>query len=111
MPDGSSAFREYQRLGVDVVQFQLGWDTVAPTRPAFQTDPKDPAYRWPAIVDQAVRAGRRRGIRVALHGARLSAMGEWGTFSRVGPGAALLRPFPDGRQPALPLRAPVDDLG
>ena len=66
MPDGSSAFREYKRLGVDVVQFQLSWDLIAPTRPNQSKNPRDPAYRWPAIVDDAVRAARSRGIRIAL---------------------------------------------
>ena len=66
MPNGSSAFREYKRLGVDVVQFQLTWNTVAPTKPAHARDPGDPAYRWPAIVDEAVRGARRRGMQVAL---------------------------------------------
>jgi hypothetical protein len=66
MPDGSSAFREYKRLGVDVVQFQVAWNVVAPTHPKHPTDPGDPAYRWPAIVDQAVRAARGREMQVAL---------------------------------------------
>ena len=66
MADGSSAFREYKRLGVDVVQFQLAWDLIAPTRPDRSTDPQDPAYRWPATVDEAVRTARGRGMRVAL---------------------------------------------
>ena len=66
MPDGSSAFREYRRLGVDVVQFQLSWNLVAPSRPNRQTDPTDPAYRWPAQIDEAVVAARRNGVRVAL---------------------------------------------
>lgn len=66
MPDGSSAFRVYDDLGVDVLQVQLLWDDVAETRPGQPTNPNDPAYEWPAIVDEAVRAGRRNGIEVAL---------------------------------------------
>jgi hypothetical protein len=66
MPDGSSAFREYRRLGVDVVQFQLSWDQIAATPPARPKDPDDPAYAWPAAVDVAVAAARRRGMQVAL---------------------------------------------
>jgi hypothetical protein len=66
MPDGSSAFREYKRLGVDVVQFQLAWDQIAPARPRHQANHRDRRYRWPATVDEGVRAARRRGIQVAL---------------------------------------------
>jgi len=66
MPDGSPAFRVYEELGVQVVQMQLRWADTAPSRPAHPADPSDPAYRWPKNVDDAVRAGRRHGIRVAL---------------------------------------------
>ena len=66
MPDGSSPFPIYRQLGVDVVQMQLVWDRVAPTRPTDPRNPADPAYRWPLNVDQAVRDGRRSGIQVAL---------------------------------------------
>jgi hypothetical protein len=66
MPDGSSAFHEYKRLGVDVVQFHLAWNAIAPTRPRRPTNPRDPAYRWPAHISHAIRAGRRNGIQVAL---------------------------------------------
>ena len=66
MPDGSSAFREYRRLGVDVVQFQLQWDSVAPVKPRNAGEPRDPAYHWPAAVSQAVRGASRFGMHVAL---------------------------------------------
>ena len=66
MPNGSSAFRLYRDLGVDVFQIQLQWNRVAQRRPNKPTDPRDPAYEWPSTVDQAVRAGRRSGIAVAL---------------------------------------------
>src|SRR3954454_8456982 len=66
MPDGSSAFPVYKDLGVDVFQIQLLWDSVARTRPAHPLRPRDPAYRWPADVDEAVRMGRRYGIDVAI---------------------------------------------
>ena len=66
MPNGSSAFRTYKDLGVDVFQIQLQWNRVAPNRPGNPTNPRDPAYEWPENVTQAVRAGRRNGIDVAL---------------------------------------------
>jgi hypothetical protein len=66
MPDGSSAFPVYRDLGVDVLQMQLHWNDVAPRRPARAKDPADPAYRWPPEIAQAIREGRRYGIRIAL---------------------------------------------
>ncbi len=66
MPDGSSAFRVYKDLGVDVFQIQLVWDRVAPTKPRHPTRPGDPAYVWPEIVTEAVRMARRNGIDVAI---------------------------------------------
>jgi hypothetical protein len=60
LPDGQSAFPVYQSLGVDVLERELPWSDVAPTRPKHPTDPKDPAYHWPASVGaglfQAVRS-------------------------------------------------------
>jgi hypothetical protein len=66
LPDGRSAFPFYRDLGVDVLQVQLVWSSVAATRPARPTDPDDPAYAWPESVDRAVAASRRSGISVAL---------------------------------------------
>jgi hypothetical protein len=66
LSDGSSAFRVYRDLGVDVLQIQLLWDRAAPTQPVDATNPRDPAYRWPSAIDDAIRGGRRRGIDVAL---------------------------------------------
>jgi hypothetical protein len=65
-PSGSSAFPIYKRLGVDVLQIQLSWDTTATRRPKRPTDPHDPAYRWPAILDRAVRDAPGYGIHVAV---------------------------------------------
>lgn len=66
-PDGQpcSAFPVYQQLGVDVFQYQLHWDQVAPTQPQHPRDPDDPAYRWGAIEDIVAEA-RLHGVRVAL---------------------------------------------
>ena len=66
MPDGSSAFPVYRALGVRVLQLQLNWEAIAPERPARPTDPADPAYRWPAEVAEAIRMGRRYGVRITL---------------------------------------------
>jgi hypothetical protein len=44
----------------------LSWRDVATRRPAHPRDPSDPAYVWPAEVDQALTQGARYGIRVSL---------------------------------------------
>ena len=66
LPDGSSAFPVYARLGVDVHQQQLNWRAVAQSRPAEPRNPADPAYRWPKWLDDAVAEGDRYGIRTAI---------------------------------------------
>lgn len=59
-----SAFPIYRELGVDVFQFQIHWDEVAPVRPANPRDPNDPAYHWQE-VDQIVNQAWRYGIGLA----------------------------------------------
>ena len=66
LPDGTSAFPTYKKLGVKTYQIALRWDRTALRQPTRPTDPSDPAYRWPGIVDEAVREARRYGIKVAL---------------------------------------------
>jgi hypothetical protein len=66
LPQGSSAFPLYDRLGVDVFQTVLNWAEAAPVRPSRPTDPNDPAYRWPRKLDLAVAEARRHGISVAI---------------------------------------------
>jgi hypothetical protein len=66
LPDGSSAFPTYKRLGVRVLQHQLSWREVAPARPAAPRDPADPAYRWPSSLDAFVAEADRNGIKTAL---------------------------------------------
>lgn len=60
-----SAFPLYSRLGVDVFQYQIHWDEVAPTRPQNPRDPNDPAYEWGAL-DRIAAEAERYGIRLAL---------------------------------------------
>jgi hypothetical protein len=48
-----SPFPLYKELGVNVVQFQIHWNEVAPTKPANPRDPEDPAYNW-HFVDKFV---------------------------------------------------------
>ena len=38
-------------LGVQIVRLTVRWDQVAPTKPANQRDPYDPAYRWGPFED------------------------------------------------------------
>src|SRR5579864_779557 len=66
LPNGQPAFPTYHRLGVQVFQIDLTWSDVAPTRPANPTSPSDPAYQWPAELDQAVQQSARYGIRLCL---------------------------------------------
>lgn len=57
-----SAFPIYRQLGVDVYQFQIHWNEVAPQKPAHPRDPADPAYQWgpvAKVVDEAAASGIR----------------------------------------------------
>lgn len=65
-PDPCSAFPTFQDLGVDVFQFQLHWDEIAPTRPADPRDPEDPAYQWKGVHTQMVAAALAAGIEPAI---------------------------------------------
>jgi hypothetical protein len=68
--DGSSAFGLYDELGIDTLQLSMGWEDIAPTRPAAPADSADPAYRWPAELDVAAIEAARHGIRLSLLVAR-----------------------------------------
>src|SRR5207244_9890774 len=63
---GVSQFPVYKQLGVGVYETGLEWDHVAPTRPRRPANPRDPAYHWPASVDQAVALAHRSGIQVSI---------------------------------------------
>jgi len=66
MPNGSSAFPVYERLGVDTFQIQLRWADVAPRRPGAPLNPADPAYDWPDDIDTAIHQAALHGIEVAI---------------------------------------------
>jgi hypothetical protein len=64
--NGVSQFPIYHQLGVSLYEADLDWSTVAPTRPTMATNPNDPAYHWPAEIDQAIAQARRFHMRVLL---------------------------------------------
>jgi hypothetical protein len=64
--DGVSLFPVYRDLGVGIVELQLTWSAIAPTRPIHATDPRDPAYRWPAAVAYAIVQAARYHMRILL---------------------------------------------
>jgi hypothetical protein len=66
MPDGASAFPVYHQLGVQVLELQLSWAEVAATRPIEPGNPADPAYHWPAALDQAVGEAAQYGVDLAV---------------------------------------------
>jgi hypothetical protein len=61
-----SDFPIYRDLGMKLYEDRLEWSTIAPTRPRHPTDPRDPAYHWPAEVGAAVREAGRYHMKVAL---------------------------------------------
>lgn len=63
---GVSEFPIYDDLGVDIFNYTIRWDKVAPTRPADPRDPADPAYRWPGEVQLAVDEARKYKMRVLI---------------------------------------------
>jgi hypothetical protein len=74
-----SAFPTYRELGVDVFQFQIHWDEVAPTRPARPRDPYDSAYDW-SEVERIVAAAQGSGIKPA---ALIQRSPRWASGHRV----------------------------
>jgi hypothetical protein len=93
LPDGSSAFGVYRDLGVDVLQLQLRWDQVAPTRPAAADDPGDPAYRWPQALDAAVGPARAARVDLALMVRGSPAWANGGRSSQWAPDPAAYAQF------------------
>lgn len=74
-----SAFPIYKELGVDVFQFQIHWDEVAPTRPQHPRDPNDPAYEW-GEIDKVVNEAWRNGVGLA---ALVQRSPRWANGGRV----------------------------
>lgn len=66
MPNGSSAFATYHRLGVQVLELQLSWADTAPSRPLDPSNPNDPSYLWPQALDRAVKQAAHYGIKLAV---------------------------------------------
>ena len=64
--DGVWQFPIYKDLGAGIYMMRLNWWAVSSQRPAHPTDPTDPAYHWPAEVDDAVQQARQYGMRIAM---------------------------------------------
>src|SRR4051794_41738592 len=64
--EGKSQFPIYHDLGAGIWHSAIDWNAVAPSKPAHPRDPADPAYNWPAELDQATSEARKYKIRVAL---------------------------------------------
>jgi len=77
--DGVSQFPIYDQLGVTIYQTTLSWATTAPTRPADARDPADPAYAWPAQLDDAVAEAGRYGMKVLI---QISGAPRWANGGR-----------------------------
>jgi hypothetical protein len=61
---GVNQFPMYHRLGVGIVEADLYWSQIAPTRPRQATNPQDRAYRWPVAIQQIVTQARRFHMQV-----------------------------------------------
>jgi hypothetical protein len=64
--NGVSQFPLYKDLRAGIYEAVLPWNEVATRRPLDARNAADPAYAWPASLDQAVAEARAAGIRVAL---------------------------------------------
>lgn len=64
--NGVNQFPLYRRLGVGIYEASLNWSVVAPTRPRHPTNPRDPAYKWPASLQAAITQASRYHMRVLL---------------------------------------------
>jgi hypothetical protein len=64
--NGVNEFPLYHALGVKIYQDDLYWDQIAPSKPADPTNPRDPAYQWPAQIAQEISLAKRYRMRVML---------------------------------------------
>ena len=64
--NGVTRFPVYRELGATVYNAGLSWRNVAVRRPANPRDPRDPAYRWPAGIGDAVAQAAAHRIQVAI---------------------------------------------
>ncbi len=64
--NGVNQFPLYRQLGVSVYEADLSWNLTAPSRPRNPDNPRDPAYHWPAQIQQAITQARRFHMRVML---------------------------------------------
>ena len=64
--DGVSQFPIYRDLGVRIFQTTLFWNDIAAVRPRNARNPRDPAYTWPAHIDDAVSEAKKSGMRISI---------------------------------------------
>jgi hypothetical protein len=64
--NGVSQFPIYKDLGAGIYMMRMNWWAVAPSRPADPTNPNDPAYNWPADVDDAVQQAAQYGMQITM---------------------------------------------
>ncbi len=111
--NGVSQFPIYRDLGVGIFQMQLSWNQVAPDpASSIPDDPTDPAYRWPAEVDFAIREARRSRIRVSLMVRGTPPWANGGRSAEWAPTKARdFAAFARAAARRYPASAPVADLG
>jgi hypothetical protein len=64
--NGVSQFSTYKDLGAGIYMMRVNWWTVAASRPKHPTDPNDPAYHWPAQVDDAIGQAKQYGMHITM---------------------------------------------
>ena len=105
--NGVSQFPIYQDLGAKIYEIGLPWAAVAPNRPADPTNPNDPAYQWPAELDQAVAGAASAGMRVSIELTTAPGWANGGNSTQRGHDHFFRRNGPQLRQL---LRRPPRDL-
>jgi hypothetical protein len=64
--NGVNQFPIYRQLGVSIFEMDVDWATIAPRRPQNPANPNDPAYHWPAQIQQAITQANQFHMRVLL---------------------------------------------